>query len=134
MPLYSYICDAGHGFERIVPLATFRAPQMCDCGAAAAKQVVAPRVISDCIEGRWGSDGRFHESKQSYEAALKAAGHVQLAPGEEIKPHVPTIADKQAQHKIRRETVKHAMEDVKNGRVPPPPPPPPASVAGAYNV
>lgn len=127
MPLYEYVCDAGHGFERIVPLATFNKPQTCDCGASSAKRLAMPRVISDCIEARYGSDGKMHDSKQSWQASLKAAGHVQLAPGEEIKP---IVKDAKAERRVLRDNIKEAIQDVKYGRVPPPSPP----VAGTNHV
>ncbi len=129
MPIYDYVCDAGHRFERIVPLATFNAPQTCECGACATKQVAAPRIISDCIDPRYGSDGKLHDSKQSWEASLKAAGHTILRKGETIKP---AQRDAKADKAKRRESIKAAIQDVKYGRVPPPPPPGP--VTGAYNV
>ena len=68
MPLYSYICAEGHPFDRLLPLADYKAPQKCPCGAEAEKTITAPRffivdnVGYNCpVTGEWISSKRQHE-------------------------------------------------------------------------
>jgi len=126
MPLYDFLCGGGHQFERIVKLSDFEAPQACDCGEGAVRLVSAPRILSDYIEPCLGADGKMHDSMSSYRRSLTPAGNpkgerfIELG-NETMKTEVPKIDRKQ-----RRDDIRAAMEDVKNGRVPPIPPGPPA--------
>lgn len=44
MPTYEYLCACGIVFERILPVARYREPQTCECGAVAQKVILtAPR-------------------------------------------------------------------------------------------
>ena len=112
MPIYDYQCDAGHGFERLVPLASFTEPQACQCGAPAARRVSAPHIRSDYMEPSFGGDGKRYDSRAAWEASLKGVAHV--VGNDEIKPDKPPC-----QKAKIREAIKAGIEDVKNGRVPP---------------
>lgn len=119
MPLYDFRCLSGHRFERFVPLAQFEAVQDCECGDRAMRQVSAPRVISDYIEPCLGADGKMHDSLASYRHSLTPEGNPQgeryLELGDQSLTHTPPKFDERQ----RRDDIKAALEDVKNGRVPP---------------
>lgn len=60
MPVYEYLCGAGHVFERILPVREYLAPQACSCGAVGQKVILhPPRVFADFegyespATGRW---------------------------------------------------------------------------------
>jgi putative FmdB family regulatory protein len=120
MPLYGFRCGEGHGFDRMLPLARYREPQTCECGAPAQRVIEAPRVLSDCIEPIMGADGKMHDSLASYRHSLTPAGNPKgeryLELGNESlpdyrppKPDLPAIA----------EAVKAGIADVKAGRTAP---------------
>lgn len=126
MPLYDFTCRRGHKFERSVPLADFELTQACECGEGATRQISAPRVLSDQIAPMRGADGKIHDSRSSLERSYTPAGnpkgeryHV-LGEGDKVNATPPKFDRKQ-----RRDDIKAAMEDVKNGRVAPIPPAPP---------
>lgn len=117
MPLYDFMCAEGHRFERAVALARFDDPQSCECGAASRRLVTAPRIKSDYIEPTRGADGKIHESLSSYRRSLEPGGNPQgeryiEIGNEEIKP-----VEHKFDRKQRRDDIKAAIEDVKNGRV-----------------
>lgn len=126
MPLYDFICGGGHRFERMVRLSDFEAPQLCECGEGAQRQVSAPRILSDYIEPCRGADGKMHDSLSSLRATYLPSGnpkgerYLELG-DQQIKPTEHKVDRKQ-----RRDDIRAAIEDVKNGRVPPIPPGPPA--------
>lgn len=126
MPLYDFKCGSGHRFDRLVKLADFDVPQLCQCGEGAERQVSAPRILSDQIEPARGADGKMHDSlsglRRSYLPSGNPQGERYLELGDQsIKPVTHTFDRKQ-----RRDDIRAAMEDVKNGRVPPISPGPPA--------
>lgn len=53
MPLYTYECENGHRFDRIMRLKDYRQPQTCDCGLE-AKRVIVPTMIN-CDMAPWDS-------------------------------------------------------------------------------
>lgn len=126
MPLYDFLCGDGHRFERLVRLSDFDVPQICECGAGACRQVSAPRILSDYIEPCLGADGKMHDSLASLRATYRPDGnprgerYLELG-DQEIKP-----TEFKFDRKQRRDDIRAALEDVKNGRVPPIPPGPPA--------
>lgn len=125
MPLYDFTCAGGHTFERMVPLADFLVRQACECGEDAQRLVSAPRVLSDTIVPVLGADGKMHDSLRGLRATYLPSGNPQgeryLELGDQdIKPIEHNFDRKQ-----RRDDIKAAIEDVKNGRVAPIPPPPP---------
>lgn len=115
MPLYGYLCDNGHEFEKIVPLDEFFMDQLCHCGAGADRTISAPRVLSDRIDPMLGIDGKYHDSIASFKRATSKDGeklHVIDGPDQTkfVKP-------KASRQEIRN-SIKAGIEDVKNGRVP----------------
>ncbi|WP_062770419.1 FmdB family zinc ribbon protein [Sphingopyxis terrae] len=121
MPLYDFACDGGHRFERFVPLAQFGDAQTCACGAGAWRLVSAPMVVSDCIAPRMGADGRLHDSLASYRHSLTPEGnkkgerYFELGHNEELPSKTYDYDQKQ-----RRDDIRAAMADVRNGNVPQP--------------
>lgn len=67
MPLYDFICQNEHRFERFVKLENFEAAQECACGAPARRAISAPMFTVDqtgynCpITGKWIGSKRAHE-------------------------------------------------------------------------
>ena len=43
--LYDYECENGHLFERTLPVADYKAPQTCECGASSARVIGAPSIL-----------------------------------------------------------------------------------------
>lgn len=125
MPLYDFLCAEGHAFERVVKLADFDAPQSCECGAGSKRCVSAPRILRDTIAPLMGMDGKVHDSLASYRKTLRADGNPQgenyIELGTETIKATPRTFDRAK----RRDDIKAAVEDVKNGRVAPIPSGPP---------
>lgn len=121
MPLYDFTCGGGHRFERFVPLAQFDDAQTCACGASARRGVSAPMVLSDCIEPRMGADGKMHDSLASYRHSLTPEGNAkgeryfELGEKEELPSKTYEFDERQ-----RRDDIRAAVADVKNGNVPAP--------------
>lgn len=78
-----------------------------------------PSIRRDSIEPCRGMDGRMHDSLSSYRRTLRADGNPQgenyIELGNESLSPVTYDFDKAA----RREDIRAALQDVKNGRVPP---------------
>lgn len=125
MPLYDFACLKGHRFERHVKLADFNAPQACECGEGAHRQVCAPRVLSDYIDPVRGADGKMHDSLRSLRATYLPSGNPQGERYLELGDQSITPVEHKVDRKKRRDDIRAAIEDVKNGRVPPIPPAPP---------
>lgn len=120
MPLYDFKCGEGHGFERMVPLANFHEVQHCTCGAPAERRISRIRIgTNDSIDPIRGPDGKMHTSLASYRKSLAPDGNPQgeryFELGDQELPHAPPEFDR----KTRRDNIKEAIADVKNGRVPP---------------
>lgn len=81
MPIYSYICHAGHAFERYLPLDEYSAPQMCECGEASDKRITAPMIRVEKIEYESPIDGRPITTKQARIEDLARNGCIEYDPG-----------------------------------------------------
>lgn len=81
MPIYSYICHAGHAFERYLPLDEYSAPQMCECGKASDKRITAPMIRVEKIEYESPIDGRPIMTKQARIEDLARNNCVEYDPG-----------------------------------------------------
>ena len=46
MPTYVYLCLDGHYFERILRVADYKEPQVCECGMSATKIITPPTVFA----------------------------------------------------------------------------------------
>lgn len=44
MPTYAYECDCGSAFDRVLPLAEYQTPQICECGHTAKRVISAPML------------------------------------------------------------------------------------------
>lgn len=126
MPLYDFQCHAGHEFERHVKLADFDEVQSCQCGADARRLVSAPRIQTDSIEPARGADGKMHTSLASLRHSYTPSGNPQGERYYEVGNDIPKGKKASFDRKQRREDIRAAISDVKNGRVPPIPPGPPA--------
>ena len=119
MPLYDYECPAGHQFEVFRSLSQLNGKQRCRCGQPATRLVCAPAVKTDTIEPTRGPDGKLHTSLASYRASLLPSGnpkgerYFELG-DQDLKPKTYDFDPKQ-----RREDLRRAVADVKNGNVPP---------------
>lgn len=51
MPLYTYRCENGHQFDRILRLKDYLSKQICDCGAE-TKKLILPTMIN-CDIAPW---------------------------------------------------------------------------------
>lgn len=85
MPLYDFICSAGHKFDRFLKLAEYDAPQTCECGATASKQLSAPRVVPDIQAYQSPIDGRVINSRAQRREDLRRNGCVEYEPS--MKEH-----------------------------------------------
>ncbi len=46
MPVYEYLCQYGHTFERVLPVAEYKSRQFCHCGSIGSKVISAPTVFA----------------------------------------------------------------------------------------
>jgi len=121
VPLYDFRCGEGHLFERMVPLARFAEPQLCECGSATQRLVSAPRLApTDAIEPIRGADGKMHDSLSGYRRTLEPGGNPKGERYLEIGNEEMPVVTKDFDRKQRRDDIKAGIEDVRNGRVPPP--------------
>jgi len=65
MPIYDYLCEDGHAFERFLKLSEYAAAQVCACGAASTKQLSAPVVIADLPGYQSPVDGKWVQGKRA---------------------------------------------------------------------
>lgn len=58
--IYQYACKNGHQFERVLPVADYRTPQKCECGADGRRVISIPRLVTATPDVRYDSpiDGR----------------------------------------------------------------------------
>ena len=47
MPLYTYSCENGHQFDRILKLKDYKQPQICECGLPAKRKIMPTMVNCD---------------------------------------------------------------------------------------
>lgn len=87
---------------------------------AARSSFPAPMIRRDSIEPCRGADGQMHDSLASLRRSYRADGnpqgenYIELGTEPLPAPTAPTFDRTE-----RRENIKAAIEDVKNGRVPP---------------
>lgn len=83
MPTYSYECRCGSAFDRILPLAEYATPQMCECGSVAQKVVCAPQLmIPQDIHYQSPIDGRPITSMRARAEDLARSDCVPYDPGQ----------------------------------------------------
>ncbi len=64
MPLYEYLCENGHKFDRYLKLANYKDEQTCDCGASTRKLISTPMIAPMFEDYESPIDGRPITSKQ----------------------------------------------------------------------
>lgn len=80
----------------------------------------APSIRRDSIEPCMGGDRRMHDSLSSYRRSLRPDGNPFGDSFVEIGNETAKQETPQFDRKQRRDDIRAAIEDVKNGRVPPP--------------
>lgn len=83
MPLYEYRCSNGHEFERSLPVAEYKAPQTCECGARGERVISTPTIGYVQRECRYDSpiDGRPITSWRQRQDDLARHGCREYDPG-----------------------------------------------------
>ena len=82
MPTYSYRCDCGARFDRVLPVRLYASPQTCECGRVAVKQLSRPMVIIPGeIRFRSPVDGREITSKQGWREDMARHNCMEYDPG-----------------------------------------------------
>jgi putative FmdB family regulatory protein len=58
--IYEYSCKRGHRFERVLMVADYRTPQICECGADSRRIISLPRLVVTAPDVHYDSpiDGR----------------------------------------------------------------------------
>jgi putative FmdB family regulatory protein len=58
--IYEYSCKRGHHFERVLAVADYQTPQICECGADSRRIISLPRLVKVSPDVRYDSpiDGR----------------------------------------------------------------------------
>ena len=82
MPTYSYRCECGKTFDRILRLKDFDTPQMCVCGKQASRVIMAPAVIGDYAGYQCPVTGNWVEGRKAHQENLARTGCRVLEPGE----------------------------------------------------
>jgi len=83
MPVYVFVCEKGHRFDKILPVSQYNDPQMCECGVLAKRRTV-PTMISPDIAS-WDSyvspaTGEYISSKKQRKEDMKRSGCVDYEP------------------------------------------------------
>jgi len=47
MPIYTYLCENGHQFDRFLKLKDYREPQTCECGSQSKKKIMPTMINCD---------------------------------------------------------------------------------------
>lgn len=82
MPTYSYRCDCGARFDRVLPVRLYAEPQTCECGKVATKQLSRPMVIIPAeISFKSPVDGAEITSKQAWLEDMARHNCIEYDPG-----------------------------------------------------
>lgn len=82
MPVYEYKCACGLSFDRYLPLAEYKVPQACKCGAVAERVLSRSRVVADAKGYDCPITGKWIEGNKAHRENLKKHGCRVLEPGE----------------------------------------------------
>lgn len=82
MPLYDLVCDAGHKFERMIPLAQFDLLQYCDCQSPARRLISRPMIVVESVSYECPITGDYIGSKREHISNLDRHGCRVLETGE----------------------------------------------------
>jgi putative FmdB family regulatory protein len=74
--IYQYRCKHGHDFERVLPVADYRTPQTCECGAEGRRIISVPRLVTVQPECNYDSpiDGKPITSWKQRQEDLARSG------------------------------------------------------------
>jgi putative FmdB family regulatory protein len=74
--IYEYACKRGHHFERVLSVANYQTPQICECGADSRRIISLPRLVTAAPDIRYDSpvDGRPITSMAQRRDDLARAG------------------------------------------------------------
>lgn len=83
MPLYAYQCAAGHRFERLLPLARYAEPQVCELCNMPAEKILTPVMVRGDYAGyTCPITGDWVEGRKAHRENLRKHGCRVLEPGE----------------------------------------------------
>lgn len=71
MPLYDIVCDNGHKFEAMIPLAKFEDPIYCACHAPARRLISRPMISVESVSYECPITGDYIGSKRDHENNLR---------------------------------------------------------------
>lgn len=71
MPLYEILCDAGHKFEAMIPLADFDLPLTCACQSPARRLISRPMIAVESVSYECPITGDYIGSKRDHENNLR---------------------------------------------------------------
>lgn len=82
MPMYDFLCENGHKFERLVKLKDFSVVQICSCQSPAKRLISAPRIQVESVGYNCPITGTWIGSKRQHEDNLSRHGCRVLETGE----------------------------------------------------
>lgn len=71
MPLYTYECQCGNRFTKLIRLVDYQTDQRCTCGEMAKKVITVPAIFSDYAGYECPVSGSWIEGKKQHEENLK---------------------------------------------------------------
>lgn len=81
MPIYEFKCEEGHLFDRYLPLAEYKSPQVCECGKAAIKLISRPNIAPIFVPYQSPITGEMIETKHARTEDLKKSNCVPYETG-----------------------------------------------------
>ena len=110
-PVYEYLCQNDHEFERYLPMFEYQTLQFCDCGAPARKLISKPNVfVSPDICYDSPIDGRPITSKKQRLEDMARSGCVEYDPGiKQDRERFLEKSQKQLESKIDQ-TIENEIE------------------------
>ncbi len=70
-PLYEYLCESGHRFERYLPVSEYDAPQQCECGMGSQKVIHTSYIIGGMQEYQSPVTGEWITTREQRRNDLK---------------------------------------------------------------
>ena len=114
MPLYAFVCEDGHQFDKYVPLAHFAEQQHCGCGKSTERLIGAPMLVTATEDVSYTSpiDGRVITSRDGHREDLKRNNCIPYDP--EVKTdYARRIKDSEAHlDQVTGETVERTIHQM----------------------
>lgn len=118
MPLYEFLCDKGHKFDRFLKLADYDSLQVCECGAAATRKVSTPMFSIDATNFpayQSPATGKWITSKAQRREDMKVSNCVDYEPSmvnEQQRRHAAEDAalDKKVEEHVENEIINMPAE------------------------